>query len=515
MAVEYQPTDENVTNILIIGDEVESCLTAVSAARVLGGAGKVTLWCRDDGLLGGLCTRAQLSYMDITPEWVAPLFGEFLTRAGVERVALNRHKAHNVLKAMLDEAGVDVVVGGAVTHSQQNNACWLITGEKLTVMAGIVLDTTPDADMVAGVFPERFSRGLEGLLSSSQNQSTDEDWPDTLGVTPVFHSTGITPEDIIGFEASLRQRPDTAELIAKGLPWLTADEQAALLERPVFCQQDYVDVLNPVIGLWFHHWCGYAPSDYPMARVKVDGFNISQLGHGNLGWNGLVARVDDVASQLAYSRGEGLPWPEALTRHLDKFQAFLRDEGGMAQAVIIPPERLYIRQTRNLRQSAMLSAEDLFAGGCSADEAIGTFSYWIDLRGVSLRQRWPETADLPKPTFNVGLAPYMVGGVENLGVISRSGAYGPVAQGACRIVQHLAQVGEAMGVMAALASQQQKILSKVDVAQVRQQLNHRYATSAYRQWVVQETLPTEGCETLSQAACYAHPGLKAEQQCLN
>lgn len=497
------------TDILVVGDEIESCLTAVSAARALAALGQastdesptVTLWRPDNGLLGGLSTRAQLSYMDITPEWVAPVFGEFLTRAGVERVALERHNAQQVLQAMLNEARVQTGAGGQLQGIKQISNGWQVHGDTATVNATIVIDATPDSDVANGLGVP-FTCGLGGLLG--------DDFPDTLGVTPVFHTTGVSAKELMAFEADLRARPETTNLIAAGLPWLTASEQAELMSRPVFCQQDYVDVLNPVIGLYFHQWCGHSPESYPTAPIKVDGFNISQLPNGVLGWNGLVATVDDVNQQLTLSKNPQANWPIGLCKALSQFQAFLRNEGGLSQAVVIPPEQLYIRQTRNVVSPNQVTATQLFQGGVSPEEAIGTFSYWIDLRGVSLHQRWPETMNLPKPTFNVGLAHCWLPDCPNVALVSRSGGYSPLAQGACRIVQHLAQVGEGVGIAAALALKNKQPFAAVPIADVRGRLQECYAMTAYRSWVKQSALPNEGQVTLPLAACKAHPAFTKE-----
>ncbi len=495
---------DTTADIIIVGDDVESCLTAVSAARLLGKDGRVVLLRlqqADDtaeAMLGGLCTRAALSYMDITPEWVAPLFGEFLQRAGVVRVALSATKAHQTLQAMLAEANVTVRHASHYIEAEKtDDDQWQLTDttRNIALTCQVLIDTTPDGHF--GWLCGPAINGLGGILGQA--------WPNTLGVSPVFHTTGVGRDELIRFEESLRQRPETAALIAAGLPWRSADEQAELLTRPVFSpdDMDYIDILNPVIGLWFHRWCGYLPDTYPTAPVKVDGFNISRLADDTLGWNGLVAMVDNIDAQLALSRGSA-PYPPQIIDAAEKFAGFLIEEGGFTQAKLTLPERLYVRQTRQHHMRRMLSTVDLLQGGVPPEEAIGTFSYWVDLRGVSLQQAWPNEPVLPKPTFNVGLQAHLSPKADNMALVSRSAGFGPIAQGACRIVQHLAQVGEAMGILAALAVQQQQSLASTPISWVQQQLEQRY-----QRWQ-QRSLPIEGKTTWEKDESLAHPALQRE-----
>ncbi len=490
-------------SVVVVGDEVESCLTAVSAARLLGKDGRVVLLRLqqpeedEKAMLGGLCTRAALSYMDITPEWVAPLFGEFLEKAGVVRVALEAQKAHQALTTMLAQANVQVCHASHYVQAEKADDTWQLTDttRALELRCQVLIDATPDGHFAWLCGPA--IEGLGGILGDA--------WPNTLGVSPVFHTTGVGRDELIRFEESLRQRPETPALIAAGLPWKTLEEQVELLARPVFSpdDMDYIDILNPVIGLWFHHWLGHPPGAYPTAPIKVDGFNISRLPGDVLGWNGLVALLDDVESQLALSRGTAA-YPSQIIDAAEKFAGFLIEVGGFTQAKLTLPERLYVRQTRQHCMRSTVSATDLLQGGVAKEDAIGTFSYWVDLRGVSLQQCWPKQPVLPKPTFNVGVQAHLSPKSDNMALVSRSAGFGPIAQGACRIVQHLAQVGEAVGLMAALAVQHKKPLADIPIGWVQQQLEQRYQSSQNR------SLPVAGHAVWPLNQCKAHPALARE-----
>ena len=94
--------------VIIVGDELESCLTAC----VLGRHGvDVTLLRRSTGLVGGLSTRGGLAYMDLTPEFIPPMMQSILNESGLKRVGLHAETADRVLRKHLAEANVTIVSG--------------------------------------------------------------------------------------------------------------------------------------------------------------------------------------------------------------------------------------------------------------------------------------------------------------------------------------------------------------------------------------------------------------------
>lgn len=429
---------------VVVGDEVESVLTAVSAARL---GLRTALVRRSAGDLGGLSTRGGLSYMDITPEFIPPLFGEFLQRAGVIRVALNRKRAVSALQALLDEAGVEVLSGveaAPVVDGHRIRELMLSDGRALE--AGVLIDATPDAD-VARQLDVPYIRGLGGLAGGKSNY---------LGVTPVFRLQNVPVEFLRAFEADLRSRPETPRLLRQALPHKTDAERQELLARPTYAPDgtDYLDILNPVIGVWYHAWRHGDAAGYPQAKIYIDGGNVSRLDDGTLGFNGMIHRTADepdaFENLLAWSHGA--PMPDALMQEVKHFGRFLREEGGLAEAAVIPPDELYVRQTLTLLAKDNMTAEKALRGGVPEEKAIGTFSYWLDLRGAELWRYFPGE-DLPKPIFNVGLDVTLPlwPQFSNFAFIGRSAGYSPIGQGAGRIVQHNALVGEALGIAAGLS----------------------------------------------------------------
>jgi hypothetical protein len=447
-------------DVLVVGDEVESVLTAVSAAR----AGvTVVLARRSAGRLGGLSVRGGLSYMDITPEYITGLFQEFLQRTGLIRVALNPDRAHQVLTDMLSEAGIPVMSG--VTADIDFNAggfpqtVRLNGSESRTILPKVVIDATPDADLAcqAGV---PYIKGLGNLLGEEQNY---------LGVSPVFRITGVPVDGVRAFEESLRQNPDLPQILEKALPYHPVELRAEYITRPTFApdDMDYLDILNPVIGIDYHIWRHHDPAAYSTADIFIDGANISRLADGSLGFNGLVAKAQ--ALRLGFEElialSQGGATPAALTEEMRQFERYLRERGGFSEACVLPPEELYIRQTLTLLAKENMTARKAIAGGVAPEKAVGTFSYWLDLRGTYLWKHFPGE-DLPKPVFNVGLdvALPLMPRLENFAFVSRSAGYSPIGQGTGRIVQHNAMLGEGIGVAAALA-----VLSGSSIQEIAEQ----------------------------------------------
>ncbi|MDX2085049.1 MAG: FAD-dependent oxidoreductase [Candidatus Melainabacteria bacterium] len=463
-----QPRQTPPPQVLVIGDEVESVITAVSAARC--GARVCLLKPFAQGWIGGLSTRGGLSYMDITWDLVPPLFAEFLKRAQVKRVALEPRRADRVLRQMLRQAGVRVETG-IVQHAHCNesgrlNGLTLTDGR--TLQAQIYLDTTPDGDIarLAGV---PYIRGLGGLFGKNN---------DLLGISPVFRITGVDPWALAAFETRLRQHPDCATLLREAMPHHPTDWIDSYVTRNPICprREDYLDILNPALGVFYHLCRHQNASSYSAAPVWIDGGNISRLSDRALGFNGMVSRAKDWNHALALSHGAEIP-PQ-LREEMTLFEEFLKTEGAFPKARVIPPQAIYVRQTLNLQARLNQSGANLLSGGVDEADAIGTFSYWFDFRGINLFEKAPDDYPLPKPVFNVGLhcAFPKNPALDNLAFVSRSGGYSPVAQGACRIVQHQALLGEAIGIASALACLEDSPLQNIPAARIRSILQQRSKT---------------------------------------
>lgn len=505
-----------MTDIAVYGDEVESVLTAVSAARC---GVRVILVRRSQGLLGGLSTRGGLSYMDITPECKSPLFEEFTRHAGVIRVGLEPNWAHRVLQGMLTAAEVTVLSG--VSAQWERSPSGALTGWRLTdgttLQAAQYIDATPDADLAreAGV---PYLRGLGGVLGPEQ---------DYLAVSPVFEIEGVPKDDLMAFEATLREKPQMPTWLAQALPYHPPELREEYRTRPCFSPEgmDYLDILNPVIGIAYHQWRHGEVESYPTAETWIDGANISLLTREDrppaMGFNGMVSqlltrrspyREDPFAALLALSQGGAVP--QALHEEMAAFETYLQTVGRFTQARVIAPQEMYVRQTLTLLARENMTAAMMLQGGVDEASSIGVFSYWLDLRGTQMWKRYPGE-HLPKPVFRVGLSvalppePMIRAGLHHFAFVGRSAGYSPIGQGAGRIVQHNAMLGEGVGVAAALAVQAGATLAEVSPAEVRGVMakRHRQAVDTQPQvlWEAEQVqasallrADTAAIETLAQ-----------------
>lgn len=494
-------------DVLVIGDEVESILTAVSAAKALYGdtitRGRIGLIRRSAGILGGLSTRGGLSYMDITPEYATGLFQAFLEATGVKRVALDPNRAHDVLSEWLDSHGIEIYSGMPPESFEkitfEPDGHWHLTNTSQQFSCRCLIDATPDGD-IARRLGIPYLCGLEGLLTMNpppiplQGGTSNHEFQNFLGVTPVFRLTGLEPAQLQAFEYEIRQRPDMREILAKALPDHPENLREDYLVRPTYCppELDYLDILNPAIGILYHLWRHGEVDSYPHAKIAVDGGNISLLPDSSMGFNGMVMRVNTLQELLYYSHEGAIP--DYLRAEMQHFETFLQQGMGLPDLRLVPPEALYVRQTVTLRAKNNVSAQDLLSGGIKPEKALGTFSYWLDMRGIVLSKYFPGET-LPKPVFNLTLDVCLPNPghchLKNFAFLGRSAGYSPLSQGACRIVQHNALLGESLGIAAALAATQKVNIEEIPISNIRKVLVQRYGGQSFAETPAGKTTASE------------------------
>lgn len=471
----------SVYDCLVYGDEVESILTAVSAARA--GLKHVGLLrpssVKAGAPLGGLVTRGGLAYMDLTHHWLSPLYKEFLDRAGVVVVSLAPEKAHTVLATMLEEAGVhrlaDEVEISTVTPIADG---WRLAveapaGSLPAIETRFLVDATPDGDL-ARALGVPYLEGMGGLFGHDR----------FLGISPVFTLSGVARQELIAFEADLRKAKPMPQWLEEALIWPNDAERAELITRPVFSpdEGDYVDILNPAIGVAFHQWRQRKKrlkTLYIEADAWIDGANTARLqdsrGKEIFSWNGLVSRVPSFNEAVALSHG-AKPCPGELEEAMAAFEAYLQQEGGFPHASITPPQQLYVRQSCVLQARQQLTARQMLGGGVASSQTIGTFSYWLDCRGIVSQLHAPQS-HLPKPAFNATLGcclPKPELNLPRFAFVGRTAGTSPLGHGAGRIIQHNALLGEALGVAIAESVQAgHGEVAKIKPAAIREQLHAR------------------------------------------
>jgi hypothetical protein len=476
-------------SLLVFGDELEACLLAITAARQ---GCKVTLARTATGMLGGLSTRGGLSYMDLTPEWLFPLTRSFLDRAGLKRVALHAPTADTLLTELLKESGVTVLSGVGAWEpllNSQNELIGLKAQAHGDLSADFIVDATPDASLARACGVPAL-KGLGGLFGT-------HDRVQGLGVSPIFRVAGLSRLRLKAAEKRLRQNAQTPQLLAEVFPHLNAEQRQSLIHRPTYAPKslDYIDILNPTLGAAYHRWRYGNTLSYEQAPFWIDGANIACLPDGTLGFNGLLGYWPNLNEQIALSE-EKIPVPTEFTQELQAVERFLQEFTATPQLRVLAPQSLYVRQSITLQAQHNLSGQEILSGGVPEYEAIGTFSYWLDFRGLHPWMAYPELHPLPKPVYRSGLNLCLPKAEHKqwrrLLFLSRSAGYSPLSQGACRIVQHQAMLGEALGVaFGLLAKGYAEHISQLSAQEIRAGLQ------LWADELGQTLPPLEGVDTLA------------------
>lgn len=456
-------------HVAICGDELEACLCALMLLRQ-GIA--VTLYSRTPARPGGLSTRGGLAYMDVTPELMPPLMGWVLKQCGFKRVALHAETAYGVLGHLLKEAGCTLRPYGAFkqavwnTLPRQPRIAAIEEADGRFTPVDALIDATPDAT-VAHQLQHPSLLGLHGVFASENSPTAQAITPQSLGVSPVFRVRGLCHTTLQQAEAAFRTSPKAPELMKAHMPWLSEAERTELLNRPTFAPEDsdYLDILSPCIGVAYHHWRFGSSVAYDAAPHWIDGFNIARLCDGTLSFNGLMTRLP--LNQQLHLSEQGLPPTPEMHQAMRDVLAFLKTFTGVDALELIPPEEVYIRQTRLTQARRILTARQVLLGGVPPEESVGSFSYWLDYRGVHPWRYYPGLAPLPKPCFNATLAPHCSPLADNMFLLNRSAGFSPLAQGVCRIVQYNAMMGEALALALAVAFREGCPVWQVPALEVR------------------------------------------------
>ncbi|MBI6546385.1 MAG: FAD-dependent oxidoreductase [Cyanobacteria bacterium NC_groundwater_1444_Ag_S-0.65um_54_12] len=413
-------------DLLVIGNETESVLAGVAAARAGAQTG---LLVRPDQQLGGLLTSGGLAYVDRDQRHLLPptrsphdgIFAEFLARAGVRLVALDPASGERALSTMLQEAGVTVLSGNWDKPRSEGMSLCSLRVSDVPISARFFLDATPDGDLL-----EALGEPLAFGFSEYQSDRL-------LAVSPLPRVLGVTPQEIV----------ETYQRLAKVTELQDLRRQAFGERRflDIECGEDYLLLGPPDLALAFMRWRADHGFAFPLA-FAADGFNVAILGPADTSWNGLLYFSGDPATLLEWSR-QGAD--RVFRREAEIFEEFLQKGLGWRSAKVLLPDGIYVRQTRHavntcLRLSLSMIASDLPV------RSVGTFCYYPDFRGL------PVPAIAKPLVAPVALDAGLLVNWRNVAIASRAAGYTPLAHSLCRLVQYNVTLGAALGVAAALAA---------------------------------------------------------------
>ncbi|MFM7267320.1 MAG: FAD-dependent oxidoreductase [Cyanobium sp.] len=469
---------ERHVEVIVYGDEPAGVMTALELRqrlRQLAGMpdARITLLTSSDLRtgLGGTIARAGLAYLDrnqvpramwdtLTP--FAPsseLYRRFLKLTGVSTIAIDPRRASRAFHAALRRERISLLPGVVIqgteleapsagevsrpSFARTQRLCVLETRGHGRLGADLFIDASLGADLAhrAGV---PFQSGFgPGVLAG-----------DALALGWIFEVEGLTLEELKTLERTFSHRLlDRADREAQA--WLSGwpayrDNRSRLAQvllepdgetRLLFSStSDSADQQSPALSIAFHGEQGLRPG-LREAPARLDAANIAVLP-GRLSFNGLLFR-NNAAQNRAVLADQQRPQNWMLPAAQDVESFFLRHG---ARRVHWMPE-LYVRSADQIAHPLRpLSAGLMARGGVPNWEALGTFTYFLDLRGGLSRSFAPA-----KPTFNFGYRHTLPRELSNLAVLGPAGGFGGLGEGAGRIIELNISVGQGLAIASSLA----------------------------------------------------------------
>jgi len=453
---------------IVFGDEPAGLLTALELSRQLrwqtpGRRPQVLVLTEADTRagLGGTMARSALAYLDrnqvpedhaaLLPPFApsSELYSRFLRLAGVRQIAVDPARVSRAFQRALRQAGIPVWdrVGLRQARREGDRLCLLDTRTHGPVGADLFIDSSTGAALAqaAGV---AFHPGLgPGRLARR-----------SLALGWIFTVEGMDLRQLQVLEEHVSQRLlNPHDPIAQG--WLQAWpayrhnrrrlqqqllDPAGHLKLIRSYSSDSADQQSPALSIAFHGRSGLMPG-LQNGRVLLDKANVALLDH-RLSFNALLLRNDTSQNrQVLAGHNRPLPWMRPIARDVE---AFFRHYG--ARRVRWAPE-LYVRSADQIANPVQaLDATTMALGGVPASEALGTFTYALDLRGGIPGVYVPIHG---RPTFNFSYGHTLPREIRNLAVLGPAGGFGGLGAGAGRIIELNVSVGQGLAIAGARALQ--------------------------------------------------------------
>ena len=397
-------------DVIVVGSEPEGVTAAVAAAQ----EGARTLLVSEDARVGGLFVLGQLNSLDLRTQpalYQQGLFLDWWDRVGGGS-AFDVLAAEEAFVEMLSEAGVALRLeteAAPVLETRPSEVgdapSTYVVGIEVagtTLRADQVIDATADADLAAAAGAP-FSFGFSSL-------GLDERMADTL----VFRIDGV---DWPALRGGIRARGSSYAVVNNDVAW--------------------------------GHFGGY-PAAYEAQELglRLRGLNLGRQADGSVLVNALL--VYDVDPFNEASVAEGYARAE---REAPRVINYLKDElpgfgeatfGGVADA-------LYIRESRHLQARCTLTVDDVL-GNVVTDEDVVAGGYPLDVQTLTPSDNGyiygtPEV-------YGARLCVAVPQSVHNLWVVGKAAGYDPLAASSARVVPFGMALGEAVGVAAARAAQE-------------------------------------------------------------
>jgi len=468
-------------DVLVVGDEPAGVMTALELVdqlpRLTGlPHPRVALVTEADTRLGlgGMIARSGLAYLDrnqvpkdmwdvLSP--FAPssrLYERFLRLTGVNHIAVDPRRASAALAKALRRAPIPVLSRADLVGvgREGRRLCLLQSRRYGSLGADLVIDASLGA-RVAHLAGVPFQGGLgPGELA---HQSLALGW--------IFEVQGLSLDQLRALEEHFTQRllnPKDREAQAWIKLWPRYRRHPKQLQTDLLDENgdpqlafsnttDSADQRSPAMAIAFHGESGLG-TDWRLSPVRLDQANIALLP-GRLSFNALLLRNNAEQNQRVLAgQNRPLPW---MLPYANKVTAFFKRHG--AQRVVWMPE-LYVRSADQLAHPvAVLGEMEMANGGVPHNQALGTFSYFLDFRG-GLK----GIPGFPKPTFNFGYRHTLPRDLDNLAVLGPAAGYGGLGGGAGRILELNISIGQGLAIASGLALADGMPLAAIDPVRVAQ-----------------------------------------------
>jgi len=468
-------------DVLVVGDEPAGVMTALELVdqlpRLTGlPHPRVALVTEADTRLGlgGMVARSGLAYLDrnqvpkdmwdvLSP--FAPssrLYERFLRLTGVNHIAVDPRRASAALAKALRRAPIPVLSRADLVGvgREGRRLCLLQSRRYGSLGADLVIDASLGA-RVAHLAGVPFQGGLgPGELA---HQSLALGW--------IFEVQGLSLDQLRALEEHFTQRllnPKDREAQAWIKLWPRYRRHPKQLQTDLLDENgdpqlafsnttDSADQRSPAMAIAFHGESGLG-TDWRLSPVRLDQANIALLP-GRLSFNALLLRNNAEQNQRVLAgQNRPLPW---MLPYANKVTAFFKRHG--AQRVVWMPE-LYVRSADQLAHPvAVLGEMEMANGGVPHNQALGTFSYFLDFRG-GLK----GIPGFPKPTFNFGYRHTLPRDLDNLAVLGPAAGYGGLGGGAGRILELNISIGQGLAIASGLALADGMPLAAIDPVRVAQ-----------------------------------------------
>lgn len=418
----------DIYDVIVIGGEPEGVAAAVSAAR--NGAKTLLVEWRDE--LGGLFTFGMLNFLDIPqgPDGQSVskgIFQEWHQQVG-GKSSFGIQEAKDAFYEMVEnEENLTLLTGTKLTEVVKDGT--QVVGVKLLNETGEMeirgkafIDGTQDADLAVMAGAPYFVGG-EDIGQEDKKMS----------VTLIIHLKNLDWDQV----------RETAESEKFGWGYVT---DVAAWGFP-----DLLKAYKPVVD-----------------NTRLRGLNLAKVGDEYF-INALqIFGVDGLSEE---SRQEGI---ERGKQETENIVAFLREEfPGFENAVVASyPTELYVRETRHIYGEYQLPMSDVWTNADHWD-SIAIAAYPVDIQAQTPLDYGHVVADPGQ--YAIPFRSLVPLEVDGLLVVGRSAGYSSIAAGSARIVPTGMATGEAAGVAAALAVEEDVLFREMSkdeglIGKVRDQL---------------------------------------------